>query len=311
MGFSSYYPPHSLFYRLGFPPVQVAFMALMLSMGAQILLPVGFTALFDAVSGQDLTESAQSPETLSDTEATAYKLMIVLTQALGIGLVGWLFAAGSGHLLGELRLVRRPPRRLLFLSAGAMLAALPFIQYTVISPENFSLPDGFEALEEALRQIETRNDEMMRRLLSEQLPLNLLVVAVTPALMEEVLFRGLIQSSLMRGRSVHVAIFVTGVLFSAIHLQVFGFVGRALLGIGFGYLCWWSGSLWPAVVAHFTNNAVGVLTAWILANEDETVDLMAAGGGVSFGLALASLVLTLILMNRFRRWAAAQYPPPY
>ena len=280
-------------------------MALMLSMGAQILLPAGFTAVFDGVSGQDLAAAAQSPDDLSAEAATAYKLMIVLTQALGIGLVGWVLAAGSGHLLGELRLTRRPPLRLLLLAAGAMVAALPFIQYTIIPADRFSLPEGFEALEEALRQIEARNSAMIGRLLGEQLLLNLFFVAITPALMEEVLFRGLIQSSLQRGRSAHVAILVTGLLFSAIHLQVFGFVGRALLGVGFGYLCWWSGSLWPAVVAHFTNNAVSAVAAYLYVNRPETTALTRPDASVSFALALASLALTLGLLVVFRRWAAA------
>jgi hypothetical protein len=62
-------------------------------------------------------------------------------------------------------------------------------------------------------------------------------------------------------------IWVSAVLFSAIHMQFFGFVPRMLLGAGFGYLVAYSGSLWPAVLGHFVNNAGVVLAAFWMGEE--------------------------------------------
>ena len=88
-------------------------------------------------------------------------------------------------------------------------------------------------------------------------------VAVLPALCEEWLFRGTLQPILVRATgNIHVGIWVSAALFSAIHMQFFGFVPRMLLGAGFGYLVVYSGSLWPAILGHFVNNAGVVIAAW-------------------------------------------------
>ena len=88
-------------------------------------------------------------------------------------------------------------------------------------------------------------------------------VAVLPALCEEWLFRGTLQPILVRATgNIHVGIWASAALFSAIHMQFFGFVPRMLLGAGFGYLVVYSGSLWPAVLGHFVNNAGVVIAAW-------------------------------------------------
>jgi uncharacterized protein len=90
--------------------------------------------------------------------------------------------------------------------------------------------------------------------------LNVLIIAVLPAISEELLFRGVLQR-IFYGffRSPHTAIWATSFLFSFIHLQFYGFVPRLILGLSFGYLYYWSGSLWLPMLAHFVNNAVPVV----------------------------------------------------
>ena len=96
----------------------------------------------------------------------------------------------------------------------------------------------------------------------------LLSVAVLPAICEEWLFRGTVQPIVVRATgNMHVGIWVSAVLFSAIHMQFFGFVPRMLLGAGFGYLVAYSGSLWPAILGHFVNNAGVVLAAFWMGEE--------------------------------------------
>ena len=48
--------------------------------------------------------------------------------------------------------------------------------------------------------------------------------------------------------NLHLSVWISAALFSAIHMQFFGFVPRMLLGALFGYLVAYSGSLWPAIV---------------------------------------------------------------
>jgi len=94
--------------------------------------------------------------------------------------------------------------------------------------------------------------------------LNLFIIAILPAVGEEFFFRGVLQKILIRlFKSVHVAIWVTAFIFSAIHFQFFGFVPRFILGLIFGYLFFWSGTLWLPVISHFINNAVPVIMSYI------------------------------------------------
>lgn len=90
--------------------------------------------------------------------------------------------------------------------------------------------------------------------------LTFLCIAVLPAIFEEVFFRGTMQPLLAKAtKNVHLAIWITAALFSAFHMQFYGFLPRLLLGAIMGYLTIWSGSLWTAIGAHFFNNALAVI----------------------------------------------------
>lgn len=90
------------------------------------------------------------------------------------------------------------------------------------------------------------------------------VIAVLPALGEEIVFRGMVQNDLLRAtRNPHLAIWVAAILFSAFHVQFFGFVPRMLLGALFGYLYYWSGNLWYPVTAHFVNNGFTIIALYL------------------------------------------------
>ncbi len=91
---------------------------------------------------------------------------------------------------------------------------------------------------------------------------NLLVIALLPAIGEELCFRGMIQR-IMIGitRNPWAGIIVTGFIFSALHLQFQGFLPRMFLGVILGALYWYSGSIWTSIIGHFVFNAVQVL--WV------------------------------------------------
>ncbi len=96
-----------------------------------------------------------------------------------------------------------------------------------------------------------------------QLIIAIIVIAVLPAVGEELVFRGIVQNELFRGtRNIHFAIWFSAILFSAMHFQFFGFVPRMLLGALFGYLYYWSGSLALAMFAHFVNNGISVVALY-------------------------------------------------
>lgn len=88
---------------------------------------------------------------------------------------------------------------------------------------------------------------------------NVLVIAVTPAICEELFFRGALQRGLLRlTRNPHLAIWIGAAIFSLIHFQLSGSIPRIVLGAALGYLAYYSRSVWPAVIMHFTNNFIAV-----------------------------------------------------
>ncbi|MCU0362093.1 MAG: CPBP family intramembrane metalloprotease [Bacteroidales bacterium] len=130
---------------------------------------------------------------------------------------------------------------------------------------------------------------------------SLLVIAILPALGEELLFRGVIQRILGRlSRSGHAAVWITAVLFSAVHLQFLGFLPRLALGAVFGYMFLWSGNIWLPVAAHFINNAVSVAGEFLRGQDAVTAEDVWTPGSelLSAALPMGLLILVLVLMKR-------------
>lgn len=129
------------------------------------------------------------------------------------------------------------------------------------------LPEWLSGVEEWMGNKEDEANGFITLLMASEtiglMLLNVFIVAVLPAISEEMLFRGVLQR-IFYGffRSPHSAIWVTSILFSAIHLQFYGFVPRLILGLSFGYLYYWGGTLWLPVLAHFVNNAVPVISGY-------------------------------------------------
>ncbi|GAB4230394.1 MAG: hypothetical protein Tsb0034_02310 [Ekhidna sp.] len=95
-----------------------------------------------------------------------------------------------------------------------------------------------------------------------------LAVGIVPAIGEELIFRGLIQNFFLKTlKNHHVAIWLTGFIFAAIHLQFFGFAPRMILGVVFGYLYHWSGKLTVAMIGHLVNNGLALILLYLAHTE--------------------------------------------
>jgi membrane protease YdiL (CAAX protease family) len=93
---------------------------------------------------------------------------------------------------------------------------------------------------------------------------NLLFIGLLTAIVEEVLFRGCLQTIFVRWtKNKHAAVWIVAILFSAFHMEFFGFLPRVFLGVLFGYFTAWSGSVWPAIWAHFVNNGTIVVITYL------------------------------------------------
>lgn len=189
-----------------------------------------------------------------------------------------------------------------------LVVAIPAMNLIVAWNESVHLPDSMARLEELLRTYEATAGAMVEGLLGGtgvgDLLVSVLIIGILTGVAEECFFRGGLQSILMRiFPNPHVAIWVAAVVFSAIHMQFFGFVPRLLLGAFFGYLYWWSGSLWLAVAAHAFNNSLVVLNMWLIRRgvENLNLDSLGAGGGGGHAI-LAVLSFALAFVSVWYMW---------
>ena len=119
---------------------------------------------------------------------------------------------------------------------------------------------------------------------------NIFLIAVLPAICEEVFFRGCLQRILIfLFKSPWAGIIVAAALFSAFHFQFAGFFPRMFLGILLGAIFWYSNSLWASILAHFLNNAFQVVAVYyypkmIDENPQVPIYLALISGALVFGL---------------------------
>ncbi|MEO1050479.1 MAG: CPBP family intramembrane glutamic endopeptidase [Bacteroidota bacterium] len=155
----------------------------------------------------------------------------------------------------------------LVLTALITIAFMPVNSIFVEWNANLKWPAALSELEEFARTAEDRAADMTQFLIDfdnlGQFAVAFLVIAILPGFGEELLFRGYLQNLIHKGsKNPHIAIWVSAILFSAIHLQFFGFVPRVLLGALFGYLYYWSGNLTVPVIAHIVNNGFTLIMVY-------------------------------------------------
>ena len=196
-----------------------------------------------------------------------------------------------------------------------MLVALPAINLLAHINEQMALPAFLEPLEAWMKTQEetakTLTDQFMHVTTFGGLIINLLLMAVLPAISEELTFRGVLMNLFkvkgkrleVKGESVpHLAIWCSAILFSAIHLQFYGFVPRMLMGALFGYMLVWTGSLWTPILMHFTNNAMAVILYFVSQRAGWDIEMMdAIGTNDTLWLGVVSMVITIVGIYAFRR----------
>lgn len=212
-----------------------------------------------------------------------------------------------------LRLDLSGSRWLLGLAGIVILLLLtPLIDQSSVWNDNWHWGGVFEPLERALRSVGEQSETLVTNLLSVSgmgaLAVNLLVIALIPALCEEIFFRAGIQNLLQRWLSgrypvagVHIAVWVTAAIFSLGHGEVFAFLPRFILGALLGYLYVGAGSIVVNVVVHFFNNAVIVVAYWFMASGHTLFDPsqpLAAGAELIVCCSLAAVALLCVTFGK-------------
>lgn len=180
-----------------------------------------------------------------------------------------------------------------------MLVAIPFINMLSWLNQQIILPEALSEIEKMMQSSEVQIAEITEKMLNVStlgaLLFNMFLVAVVPALGEELFFRGTIQRLLSDWKGALFAIWITAFVFSAIHMQFYGFLPRMLLGAFLGYLLLWSGSLWLPIIAHFVNNSVAVVFYYLKFNGVKVIDVETIGTDDTLWLGIVSGIVCVFL----------------
>ncbi len=211
----------------------------------------------------------------SAPERWQMRTFLALSHLLTFVLAGWvvvrLFYPPTLRALDYLQARREPPAQATWGGVWLLLVSMPLVLYVYQLNRELPIP-------EALRQAEGQANEMLKALLQMddgwELAANLMLIALIPAVGEELVFRGVVQQQILRlVHSPWAAIVLAGAIFSFAHFQFEGFLPRMLLGVILGWLYWRFQNFWVPVAAHFANNAVQVLAQYLYHEEMSSLNL--------------------------------------
>lgn len=195
----------------------------------------------------------------------------------------------------------------IIISMALMIFQLPLVNALAGFNKSIEFPESLKYIETWMQTQEMQAAKLTEVFLAmsnmSDVLISLLIMAVIPAIGEELLFRGALQSLLARmTRNPHFAIWIAAFVFSFIHFQFYGFIPRFLLGAFLGYLYFWGGSLWYPIAAHFANNAMAVLfTYWhennMLPFNPDDIGLNSSAG-IEVAVSCVFLLLGMLLFYR-------------
>ena len=202
-----------------------------------------------------------------------------------------------------LHLNKKPSWQEALAAVVVMLLAIPGINLLSAWNQQMVLPEWMSGIEQWMRMQEDAAAQLTEQFLRVDtvggLLVNIGLMALLPAVGEELTFRGVVQGMFTRNK--HVAIWATAAIFSFVHMQFYGFLPRMLLGAMFGYMLWWTGSLWVPMLMHFVNNCAAVVVAYFAYNHleegrAEMLDTIGTEDTILLGVFSICIVLIMMVM---------------
>lgn len=223
---------------------------------AKILFGVDMTQLYELL--QNAKTDSNSRNALLAFQALAGSIGTFLMPAL-------LFPKAIGKYAPSYIKIAQPFKAYYLLFAPLLIIiSMPMISWISEMNQAIKFPASMADFELSIRNMEDQAKKLTEIMVITNSPaqffLNLLVIALLPAIAEEFFFRGVLQNFARQCfYNPHIAIWFTAIVFSGIHGQFYGFIPRVVLGALFGYLYLYSGNIWVVVIAHFVNNGLALL----------------------------------------------------
>lgn len=264
------------------------------------LLGVGAVKLLFGINIVDLLSNPQN--------STDFKYPIYVMQSVaaitGLIVIPFLYLKmreGKGFGIFFRKKIEKSP---LLITPILVISFMVVLSIIIEWNANITLPGFLSKFEEIARASEDRLAEMTILLTTfdsfSQFIIAMIVIAIIPSIGEEIVFRGLLQNELhTASKNPHVAIWLSAFVFSAIHMQFFGFFPRLLLGALFGYMYYWSGNLIVPILGHFVNNGFS-LTLVYLATGDGLFGNLENSESASLPAVLLFVIITAGLIYFFR-----------
>lgn len=227
----------------------------------------------------------------------------VLPFKLGIGINNLMMFAASAILfallvekkewLGYFKLNKSIDISMLLWSVFAMLASYPLLYYTTTVLTEIDLPEWAGSMDDS-------SIELLSSMLAMNTPLDfiisLIIIAIIPAIAEELFFRGALQKLLTERMNPHVGIFIASFVFAAIHFQIVGLPPKLILGLVLGYIFYYTKNLWYPIILHFLNNGTQVAALYFSGADINSTELEATPS-MPWYAAIGSIIITIALIN--------------
>lgn len=239
------------------------------------------------------------------TNINFLKTLQVVYQLLAFLLPVLIFYKISGYsIVNDLGFKREENIKVISFIILLYVVTIPLINWTTEVNSNIALPNFLGNLKDWFLEQERQATELTFKFLSTNNILgviaNILVLALVPAVTEELLFRGCIQRILTENVKLpHLGVIVSALIFSFAHMQFDGFIPRFILGLILGYIFFYTRNIKLSMLFHFINNLVAVLIAYIGINyyNYSPQDLNSSTEFSNFYLALLSIVFIVFIIR--------------
>jgi len=281
-----------------------------------IILSSLFTAFFGLLAGKlyfnvDLSTLSSFIEDPQSAKAIGFVKFYQLLNQIGVFIIPVIVFSFlvSPSITNYLDLHKKPGLMALLISGLIIYTVLPFNHYLLTLNQGIDFPAWFSGIENWMIDYEAKAETLTKAFLTTDsvyvLGINLIIVALIPAVGEEWLFRGVLLKLFKQiTGNYHWSILITAILFAALHLQFLSLFPRILLGLILGYLFVLTRSLWVPIFAHFVNNASSVIIFYLHYNGKLKVSVDDFGASSSLVYIIGSFLITawllVILMNRER-----------
>lgn len=239
--------------------------------------------------------------------AVLQSILVFITPALAVAMLTTRFPASL------LAVDRLPSLKFTLTAIFTLVVSIPLMNIIINWNQNLTFPESMSGIVQTFKDLEAKSEDSINIMTSGNsagiLIVNIMIVGIFAGLGEELFFRGGLMRLLGGVKSIgtHKAIWISAIIFSALHLQFFGFVPRMLLGVFFGYLLAWSGSLWLPILMHIINNSIIVTFDWINQTNGTDIDVNSIGTGSStidiiiLTLSIVLTVFSLFMLYKFSK----------